>query len=113
MKFIKKYWLLIVAAIGAIFAAFVMFSSKRRETKLDKLQDQIQDNNEQIAEAEGRIEQIQEQREQVAEKIKQTETEIEDLKQQVTEIQPEERTVENAKQNILNKTRRGRKPKKS
>ena len=112
MKTIKKYWIVIGAAIGAIFAIFVFASSKRNKNKVEKTDEAIKQNDADINKAEGHIEQIQEQREQKVEEVKQTETEIAELKEAATEVKPEVRTVEAAKENILNKTRR-RKPKKS
>jgi uncharacterized protein YoxC len=112
MKTIKKYWLAIVAGIAAIFGLFLLFSSKRSKTKLDQIEDQIEDNNEQIDVIEDRVEDIQQQREEIKQDIQQTESEIEDLKQQVAEVNPEVRPVTEARENILNKTRRrSRKPK--
>jgi hypothetical protein len=51
------------------------------------------------------------QREQVIEDVQQHQTNIADLKEQLTEVKPEVLAVADAKQNIVNKTRRGRKPK--
>ena len=44
--------------------------------------------------------------------MKQHEDRVEELKQSLEEVKPEVREVADAKQNILNKTKRGRKPKK-
>lgn len=112
MKTIKKYWIAIVAALGAIFAIFVFASTKHNKNKVAKTDDAIKQNDADINKAEGHIEEIQEQREQKVEEVKQTETEIAELKDAAKEIKPDERTVEAAKENILKKTRRGR-PKKS
>jgi len=112
MKTIKKWWLAIVAGIGAIFAIFVLVSTKRNKNKAEKIDVTIKQNDADINNAQGHIEEIQDQRADVVEDIKQTESEIEDLKQQATEIKPEVRDVADAKENILAKTRRGR-PKKS
>ena len=110
MKIIKKYWIAIVTAIGAIFAIFVLASTKRNKNKVEKIDEAIKQNDAEIDKAEGHIEAIQEQREQKVEEVKQTETDIAELKEAKTEVKPAERTGEAAKENILKKTRR---PKKS
>lgn len=112
MKTIKKYWVAIVAGLGAIFAIFVFASTKHNKNKVAKTDDAIKQNDADINKAEGHIEEIQEQREQKVDEVKQNETEIAELKEQVTEVKPDERTVEDAKENILKKTKR-RRPKKS
>jgi len=48
----------------------------------------------------------------IKEEIQETKTEIEELQTAKEELQVEEKPVEEAKQNILNKTRRGRKSRK-
>lgn len=112
MKTIKKYWMLFVAGIAAIFGIFMLTSKRRSNKKLDKLQKQIDDNKEIVDQLDGKIEIVEEQREEVKEEIKQQEQVITDLKEQKDNIVIEEpNTVQEAKQNILNKTKRGRKPK--
>jgi hypothetical protein len=61
----------------------------------------------------GKVDVIEEQRESVKTEIEQHEQTIEELKHEKENIVVEEaKTVQAAKENILNKTRRGRKPKK-
>ena len=92
MKTIKKYWAVIAGVILAIVAAIFV------NDKLDQLQ--------------GKTEAIEEQRVVIKEEIQETKTEIEELQTAKEELQVQEKPVEEAKQNILNKTRRGRKSRK-
>lgn len=110
MKTIKKYWLLLVAAVTGIIAA--IFVKKYSNKKLDKIDDEIKQNDADINNLQGRIEEVETQRDQAIEEVQQHQTKIEDLKDQLTEVKPEVREVADAKQNIVNKTKRGRKPKK-
>lgn len=112
MKTIKKYWMLIVGAIAAAFAFFVFTSKRRNDKKLDKLQNQINNNKQTVDKIDGKVEVIAEQREDLKQEIKQQEQVIEQLEEKKQDIKPETRTVSEAKDNILNKTKRGRKPKK-
>jgi uncharacterized protein YoxC len=111
MKTIKKYWMVIVGAIAAAFAFFLVTSKRRNSNKLDKLQDQINNNKQAVDKIDGKAEVIAQQREDLKQEIKQQEQVIEQLEEKKQEIKPETRTVTDAKQNILNKTKRGRKPK--
>ena len=113
MKTIKKYWAIIIGAIIGIGALIVSIISSNNAKKLNKLDKQIDDNKQNIDQLQGKVEVVEEQREEVKEEIKQHEQEIEELKQQKENIVIEEpKTVQAAKENILAKTRRGRKPKK-
>ena len=112
MKTIKKYWMAIVAGIAAIFAIFVVASTRRNKNKAEKINDQIKQNDSEIDKSEGHVEAIEEQRAEVVEDIKTTESEIDALKQSAEEVKPEVLDVAEAKENILKKTRR-RKSKKS
>jgi uncharacterized protein YoxC len=113
MKTIKKYWMLIVGAIAAAFAFFIFTSKRRNEKKLNKLQQQIDDNEQIVDKIDGKVEVINKQRNEIKQQIEQQLQSIEQLEEKKQEIKPETRTVSDAKENILNKTRRGRKPKKS
>ena len=112
MKTIKKYWMIIVGAVAAAFAIFTLTSKRRNAKKLDTLQQKIDDNKQTVDKIDGKVEVIAQQREELKQDIKQQEQVIEQLEEQKKEIQPETRTVADAKANILNKTKRGRKPKK-
>jgi septal ring factor EnvC (AmiA/AmiB activator) len=109
MKTIKKYWVLIVAAVAGVIAS--IFIKKYNAKKLDKIDDEIKQNDADINILQGRIEEVESQREHVIEEVQQHQTRIEDLREQLTEVKPEVLDVADAKQNILNKTKRGRKPK--
>ena len=105
MKTIKKYWMIIVGAIAAAFAFFLVTSKRRNSNKLDKLQDQINDNKQAVDKIDGKAEVIAQQRDELKQEIKQQEHVIEQLEEKKQEIKPETRTVADAKQNILNKTK--------
>jgi chromosome segregation ATPase len=111
MKTIKKYWAIIAGVILAIIAA-IFVSDKLNKKKVTKLDKKIDDNNQQIDQLQGKTEVIEEQRVEIKEEIQETKTEIEELQTAKEELQVEEKPVEEAKQNILNKTRRGRKSRK-
>jgi TolA-binding protein len=112
MKTIKKYWMIIVAGIAAVFGIFAITSKQRNVKKANKLQKQIDDNKVTVDKIEGKTEIINQQREEIKQEIKQQEQKIERLEEKKQEIKPEVRKVSDAKENILNKTSRGRKPKK-
>lgn len=113
MKIIKKYWALLVGAILGIFAIIVAVIKKQDNKQLDKLDQNIDDNNQQIDIITGKTEIIEDQREDVKQDIKEQEAAIEQTVEAKESIQPETpKTVSAAKQNILNKTSkkpRGRK----
>ena len=113
MKMIKKYWAIIIGAILGLGGLIVSIISLNNSKKLNKLDKQIDDNKQHVDNLQGKVEVVEEQREEVKEEIKQQVAEIEELKQQKeTVIIEESKTVKEAKENILNKTKRGRKPKK-
>lgn len=111
MKTIKKYWAIIAGIILAIIAA-IFVNDKFNKKKVTKLDKKIDDNNQQIDQLQGKTEIIEEQRIEIKEEIQETKTEIEELQTAKEELRVEERPVDAAKQNILNKTRRGRKSRK-
>ena len=111
MKTIKKYWAIIAGVILAIIGA-IFVSDKLNKKKIEKTDKKLDDNNKKIDQLQGKTEAIEEQRVEVKEEIQETKTEIEELQTAKDELQIEEKPVEEAKQNILNKTRRGRKSKK-
>ena len=105
MKTIKKYWLAIVAGIGAIIA-FFLFNSKNKSKKLEKIAEKIEDNTNKIIETEKKIEVIKEKTaaaKKEAVKLKNEIAEIEGAKQVIEVV---EVSIQDAKQNILKKTRR-------
>ena len=108
MKTIKKYWAIIAGVILAIIAA-IFVSDKLNKKKIEKTDKQLDDNNHKLDQLQGKTEVIEEQRQEVIEEIKETKTEIEELQTAKEDLQIEERPIDEAKQNILNKTRRGRK----
>jgi len=111
MKTIKKYWGIIVGAIVTIIA-IIFATDKYNKKKVTKFDKKIDDNNQQIDVIQGKTEIIDEQRNNIKQQIDKTKTDIETLQDAKDNIQITELPVDQAKQNILNKTRRGRKPKK-
>ena len=111
MKTIKKYWAVIVGAALALLAILAMAFNKNDKRKVKKIDDKIDDNNQKIDQLQGKTEVIEEQRVEVKQEIQETKTEIADLETAKEELKVTELPVEDAKQNILNKTRRGRKSK--
>jgi septal ring factor EnvC (AmiA/AmiB activator) len=112
MKTIKKYWAVIAGAVLALIAIFAMAFNNNEKRKVKKIDDKIDDNNQQIDQLQGKTEVIEEQRVEVKQEIQETKTEIAELETAKEELKVTELPVDDAKQNILNKTRRGRKPKK-
>jgi uncharacterized coiled-coil DUF342 family protein len=113
MKTIKKYWAVIVAAVITVIGIFAVTSRKSSNKKADKIKKQIDDNKQQVDELQGKVDVVETQREVVKTEIKQHEQAIETLKHEKENIVVQEaKTVQAAKDNILNKTNRGRKPKK-
>lgn len=114
MKTIKKYWALIVGAILGIFGIIIAAKKKHTNNQVDKIDQKIDDNDQQIDILTGKIQVVEEQREDVKQDIQEQEAAIEATKDAKETIQPEEpKTVADAKENILNNTnrRRGRKKK--
>lgn len=111
MKTIKKYWAIIVGAILAV-VAIIFAKDKLDKKKVLKIDKKIDDNNQQIDVIQGKTEIIDDQRNAVKQDITETKQDIATLQDAKETIKPAELPVEAAKQNILNKTRRGRKPKK-
>lgn len=111
MKTIKKYWGIIVGAIVTIIA-IIFATDKYNKKKVTKIDKKIDNNNQQIDVIQGKTEIIDEQRNNIKQQIDKTKTDIETLQDAKNNIQVTELPVDQAKQNILNKTRRGRKPKK-
>ena len=111
MKTIKKYWAVIVGAILALIAV-IFTSDKINKKKVTKTDAKIDNNNQQIDVLKGKSEVVDDQRNAVKQDIKNTKQDIKDLQAAKTDIKPTELPVDVAKQNILNKTKRGRRPKK-
>jgi len=110
MKTIKKYWMHIVAAIGALFGIFWLVANAFRKNKLEKNSEKIKENETQISKLEGKSEEVETQRVKVK-------TEIEDIKKDIKKTEEvkkkkpgrPKRSTSDAKQNVLNKTKRGKK----
>ena len=111
MKTIKKYWTIIVGAILALIA-IIFTNDKINKKKVAKTNAKIDANNQQIDILKGKSEVVDEQRNKVKQNIKNTKQDIKDLQEVKNNIKPAELPVDAAKQNILNKTKRGRRPKK-
>jgi len=113
MKLIKKYWALIVGALLGIFSIVIAIMKKQDNKKADKIDQKIDDNDQQIDILTGKIEVVEDQREEVKQDIEEQEAAAEETKDAKDSIEPETpKTVADAKENILNKTkRRGRKKK--
>jgi septal ring factor EnvC (AmiA/AmiB activator) len=110
MKTIKKYWMHIVAAVGALFGIFWLVANTFRKNKLEKNSEKIKENETQISKLEGKSEEVETQRVKVK-------TEIEDIKKDIKKTEEvkkkkpgrPKRSTSDAKQNVLNKTKRGKK----
>lgn len=113
MKKIKKYWALIVGALLGIIGIVIAIIKKQDNKKTDKIDQKIDNNNQQIDILTGKIEVVEDQREDVKQDIEEQVAAIEATKDAKETIQPATpKTVADAKENILNKTnRRGRKRK--
>jgi hypothetical protein len=114
MKIIKKYWALIVGAILGIFGIVIAAKKKHDNKQADKIDQKIDDNNQQIDILTGKTEVIEDQREDIKQDIVEQEIVIDATKDAKETIQPEEpKNVSDAKETILNNTnrRRGRKKK--
>ncbi len=112
MQKIKKTLIWILVGIATGFGLFAWISKIFSKKKADKIDNQIDNNDNNIHRAQGHIDAVADQREDVVQDVKQHEDRVEDLKQQLDEVDPVVKDVAAAKQNILNKTKRGRKPKK-
>lgn len=111
MKTIKKYWAIIVGAILTFFA-IIFTSDKINKNKVKKSDAKLDDNNQKIDVIQGKTEVIDEQRDDVKQDIKDTKQDIKDLQDLKNDVAVQELPVDAAKQNILTKTKRGRRPKK-
>jgi len=112
MKTIKLYWKWIVAGIVALLGILAVTQSKRTNKKLEKTAKQIDDNNQQIDVIKGKTEIIDDNRSKIKKEITKQKTDISALEQQKENITIGPVKINDAKENILNKTSRGRKPKK-
>jgi uncharacterized membrane-anchored protein YhcB (DUF1043 family) len=111
MKTIKHYWAIIIGAIITLIAV-IFTSDKINKKKVAKTDAKIDNNNQQIDILTGKSEVVDDQRNAVKQNIKDTKQDIKDLQAAKTDIKPKELPADAAKQNILNKTKRGRRPKK-
>jgi hypothetical protein len=111
MKTIKKYWTIIVGFVVMLLTLGLVtkLTSESKETKLDE---KIDENENEVSKLEGKVEVIETERVQVKEQIEKHEELIEALEEKKENIIVEERTVADAKDNIIKKTKRGRKPNK-
>ena len=111
MKTIKKYWAVIVGFLVMLLTLGMVTKkvSNHKETKLDE---KIDENENEVSKLEGKVEVIETERVQVKEQIEKHEDLIEALEEKKENIVVEERTVADAKDNIIKKTKRGRKPNK-
>lgn len=111
MKIIKKYWAIIVGAIVTVFA-IIFANDKLNKKKVTKSDAKIDNNNQKIDVLQGKTEVIDDQRKDIKHDIKKIKQDIQTLQNAKNDIKPKELPVDTAKQNILNKTKRGRSPKK-
>jgi len=109
MKTIKKYWVVIVGFL-VMLLTLGLVTKKVSESKKTKLDEKIDENENEVSKLEGKVEVIETERVQVKEQIEKHEELIEALEEKKENIVVEERTVADAKDNIINKTKRGRKP---
>jgi len=111
MKTIKKYWAVIVGFL-VMLLTLGLVTKKVSESKETKLDEKIDENENEVSKLEGKVEVIETERVQVKEQIEKHEELIEALEEKKENIVVEERTVADAKDNIIKKTKRGRKPNK-
>jgi TolA-binding protein len=111
MKTIKKYWTVIVGFL-VMLLTLGLVTKKLSESKETKLDEKIDENENEVSKLEGKVEVIETERVQVKEQIEKHEELIEALEEKKENIIVEERTVADAKDNIIKKTKRGRKPNK-
>jgi hypothetical protein len=109
MKTIKKYWVVIVGFL-VMLLTLGLVTKKVSESKETKLDEKIDENENEVSKLEGKVEVIETERVQVKEQIVEHEDVIEALEEKKENIVVAERTVADAKDNIINKTKRGRKP---
>jgi uncharacterized protein YoxC len=112
MKTIKKYWIYIVSAIAAALA-LIFISKKQTEIKTDKIKQKIDDNDKQVDQLQGKIDVVEEQRNEIKTQISEHEQLIENLEERKETVTADVLEVAEAKENIINKTKRGRKPNKN
>ncbi len=110
MKTIKKYWAIIAGSVLAV-VAIIFATNKLNKNKITKTDKKIDDNNQKIDVIKGKTEVIDEQRNDVKQDIQTTKQDVKKLQDAKQNIKANELPTNAAKQNILNKTRRGRKPK--
>ena len=108
---IKNYVVWIFVGIATGFGLFAWISNTFRKKKTAKIDNQINNNDNAVHQAQGHIDAVVDQRADVIQDVAVHEDRVEELKQQLDEVKPATQDVATAKQNILNKTKRGRKPK--
>lgn len=111
MKIIKKFW---AAIVGAVLLLVTLGGITKRvsDNKKSKIDKKIDDNKNDVSNLQGKIDAIETQRDEVKDQIQAQEQVIAKLEDKKENIVVEERTVSDAKENILKKTKRGRKPNK-
>jgi coenzyme F420-reducing hydrogenase alpha subunit len=111
MKTIKKFWAAIVGAVLLLvtLGGIIKRVSDNKKSKIDK---KIDDNKNYVSNLQGKIDAVETQRDEVKDQIQAQEQVIAKLEDKKENIVVEERTVSDAKENILKKTKRGRKPNK-
>ena len=109
MKTIKK----IIGAVVGIFAAIAgiaFFFNSSKNKKQSELNTKIKNNDAAIEKIEEAVEVIEQKREAINDQITDAVTAVKELKEVKENLTVEVRDVVDAKANILNKTKRGRKP---
>ena len=109
MKTIKK----IIGAVVGIFAAIAgiaFFFNSNKNKKQSELNNKIKNNDDAIEKIEEAVEVIEKKREAINDQITDAVTAVQELKEVKENLTVEVRDVVDAKANILNKTKRGRKP---
>jgi len=112
MKTIKKYWAIIVGLLVAILT-FGYVIKKKSDNKKDKLDTKIKNNENAVSKLEGKVEVIETQKDKIKESIKEHEQLIENLETRKAIIAAEVLPVALAKENIISKTKRNHKSKKT
>lgn len=108
---LRKYSIFIIMGIISIFGIIWMLIKNITSRRINKIDQTICTNENEINKIEGKIEVLDEQKQQVLDDIQETKTEIENLQQvkKTPAVKRKPRTTKSSKENILNKTKRTRK----
>jgi len=105
MEWIKKYGLIILAAIAAVFTGGVLVSNKKKERKIKEAEDRIAARVLEKEKNDVRIEEVKKKKAAVKKDIDDGKKLVDLIKKTPTP-KPKKRTPGGAKKNILDKTKR-------